>query len=466
MQPPTQRSIDWGPQRAAHLFRRAGFGASPEQIGAAVALGRYGTVDRLLDFPSVSTRPLDELLASFRFDLTTFFGSAFDRSYNQFLDLQRWWYLRLAFSPRPLEEKLTLFWHNHFATSYAKVDLPPLLYNQNQLFRRFAAGSFPQFLLEVAKDPAMLFYLDNNTNVKDAIQENWGRELLELFTMGVNRYTQADVRSAAAAFTGWTTGFEAPYAFMFDESQHDFGPKTFLGQTGNFDGGEILQILAARSETAAFVTTKLARFFIGWDPSGPLARHLRRTYMDTGGSIKEVVRTILMSDDFDASAEKNEQVKSPTELFVGTIRALNASADGRGFADYGYLTGQSLFYPPNVAGWPAYTKGAQRWVNSGAYVGRLVFARDLAEAHPAPDATGPTWNHRAFFPATFLNADEVIDYLARRLAMPEPSAALRRAVKDYLAGMGPFRWNQDDVADRWGRGALRLMLSSPEYQLQ
>ena len=457
-------SVSWNRQRAAHLLRRAGFGGTPAELGRALTEGREATVDRLLDFERTSTADLDARLAAFRFDLTTFYNDSDSRNYEQFVNLSRWWILRMVYSPRPLEEKLTLFWHNHFASSYAKVDTPPLLYAQNQLFRRLGEGRFESLLLAVAKDPAMLFYLDNNTNVKESIQENWGRELLELFTMGVNHYSQTDVRAAAAAFTGWTTQFEPPYAFFVDDSEHDAGPKTFLGQTGNLDGTDIITILARRPETAEFVTTKLARFFLGRNPGRGLARRLQDLFLSVSGDIRAVVRAILLSDEFDESADNSDQVKSPIEFCVGALRNLGATTDGALPLDFGSLIGQALFLPPNVAGWPAWTYGTTRWINTGAYAGRLLFAELLAATIPGEASSW--WQARDFFPATLGSADALIDFLAERFSMPPPSAALRRALGAYLAQMGTWRWNLDDVADRWGRGAVRLVLSSPEYQLQ
>lgn len=457
-------SNTWNRQRAAHLFRRAGFGARPAELDAAVAAGREEAVDRLLSFQSVSTSSLDARLASLGFDLTTFFADDDPRRYQQFAALQRWWYLRMIYTPRPLEEKLTLFWHNHFATSWNKVDNAPLLYAQNQLFRSLAIGRFRDLLLGIARDSAMLFYLDNNTNVKESIQENWGRELLELFTMGVNRYTQQDVRAAAAAFTGWTNQPDPPYAFVFDASEHDFGDKTFLGQSGPFDGTDVIEILSRRPETAEFVTTKLARFFLGFPPRRTLGRRLSDVFLSSGGSIRSVVRVILLSEDFDESADRCDQVKSPTELLVGALKHFDTETNAAPLLDYAPLVGQSLFLPPNVAGWPAWTAGSRRWINTGSYLWRLYFANDVAAARPGAD--GMSWDHRLYFPASIRTADELIDWLAERLNMLPPAPQLRRALHDYLAQMGPFRWNPDEIADRWGRGAARLMLSSPQYQVQ
>lgn len=463
-------SIAWNDKRAAHLLRRAGFGGTPDQVARAVQIGREAAVNELVNFEGISTARLDSLLASYNFDLTTFYDVLDPRYYAQFIDLLRWWYLRLIYTPRPLEEKLALFWHNHFANSLAKVDLPPLMYEQNNLFRSLGPYRFQTLLLEVAKNPCMLFFLDNNTNVKDAIQENWGRELLELFTMGVsNGYGQSDVRAAAAAFTGWTTAENPPYAFRFDSSQHDDGSKTFLGQTGNLDGGDIIAILVGRRETAQYVTTKLARFFLGKDPRPALARRLQDLWFASDANIKALVREILLSDEFDESADRNDQIKSPVEFIVGAMRSLGAATNAEPFFSYGAAAGQFLFSPPNVAGWTAYRPPAQggggrHWLNTGLYFARTGFANDLAAARPGPPEL--SWDAENFFAgAQVTNRDDLINDLEYRFAMTF-SASLRNGLRNYLAAAGnPFPWNPES-RDRWGRQAVGLVLKSPDYQVQ
>ena len=255
----------WDRQRAAHLYRRAGFGASPKELDLAVSLGREGTVYRLVDYEKISPAGLDAFLGLYGFDLAGFSDVPFDR----FRQLQRWWYLRMLHAPRPLEEKMTLFWHNHFATSIRKVEVQPM-YAQNQIFRALGMGRFGDLLLEVSRDPAMLLWLDNATNVKNAPNENFAREVMELFTMGRGHYTQNDVTEAARALTGWTVDAAHYNSFTFKPEFHDDGVKTFLGNRGFFEPEDIIAILAARPETAAFITAKLARAFLGGDP-GPRA---------------------------------------------------------------------------------------------------------------------------------------------------------------------------------------------------
>src|SRR5262249_19857871 len=233
----------------------------------------------------------------------------------------------MQYSPRPLQEKMTLFWHGHFATSGEKVTDPKMMYNQNQIFRRLGMGSFGDLLLAVSRDPAMLVWLDGVSNVKGAPNENFAREVMELFTMGVGHYTQEDVTESARAYTGWTIDYANPYQYVFDPGIHDDGLKVFLGRFGHYRGEDIIATLAARPETAAFVTTKLAPFFLGADPSPTLAASLQGVFASTAGNIREVVRTILLSDDFDATADRPDMIKSPVEFIVNAYRQLGAWAD-------------------------------------------------------------------------------------------------------------------------------------------
>ena len=462
-------SLSWSRARAAHLYRRAGFGGSPEELDAAVTDGREATVDRLVDFEQVPPDSLNAVLSRFNFDLTTWYPQGSDPRGAQTVRLVTWWAMRMTHTPRPLEEKMTLFWHGHFTTSDAKLDSPWMLLQQNQLFRTRGMGRFRDFLVAVSTQPAMLFWLDNALNVKDSPNENFARELMELFTMGIGHYTQQDVTEAARALTGWTfTGdHDVDFTFGFDPSIHDDGLKTFLGTAGYYRGEDICAIIAARPETAEFMTRKLARFFIGRDPRPALARRLVDAWVASDGEIRRIVREILLSDDFDESADRGEMIKSPSEFLIGAFRGLGArdeiasgdlqATTGQIVWDMGGALGQFLFVPPNVAGWP----GGRAWINTGSYVMRM-----FAVARLVWGDYSDRWDLDRFFGGrSFSSPDELIDFLADRLAMVAPSSASRRALHDYLASAGPFAWNADSP-NRWGRGALDLLMSSPEYQLQ
>src|SRR5258708_2925832 len=351
----------------------------------------------------------------------------------------------------------------HFATSYEKVDLAPLLYAQNNIFRRLGRGLFGDLLLEVSKDPAMLIWLDNDTNVREHPNENFAREVMELFTLGIGHYSQRDVTEAARAFTGWTYNPDT-YAFYFDAASHDDGAKTVLGTAGRLGGADVVALLAARSETAEFLTSKLARFFIGLPPSQALIATLRNAYLSSAGSIRMMLDALFHSDDFLLSLTAPRQVKTPTELMIGALRALDVQTDAALIPDYGYLAGQAVYLPPNVAGW----KGGLRWINTGSYLVRMNFANDVASSRSG-DADAPLpWDPARFFTgATIRSAEDLVDTTADRLGVPRPANAPRQALLSFVASAtaAPFSWSVE-TADRAARGLVHLLLARPAAQLQ
>jgi len=440
----------WDRKRAAHLYRRAGFGATAAELDLAIGLGREGAVSRLVDYDTISTDALDSWLDLFGFDPSSQ------------MDLVRWWYFRMQYTPRPLEEKMTLFWHNHFATSIEKVDSPPMMYTQNQIFRSLGMGNFGDLLLAVSRDPAMLIWLDNASNVKEAPNENFAREVMELFTMGIGNYTQVDVTAAARAFTGWTIDAADGDRFVFDPTVHDDGLKTFLGSYGYYRGEDVVAILAARPETAAFITAKLARFFLGSDPSPSLQQSLTASFLASGGDLREMVRAILLSEDFDATADQPDMFKSPVEIMVGARRSLGCYDDPANWAQWPAMMGQDVFDPPNVGGW----KGGRFWMNTGSYLVRIRIAFSIV-TQPDRSADAFRWDIGKFFEGrNFVSADDVIDFLADRFGLVYVSDPLRKSLRTYLALAGePFHWSPAWYAN-YARGAIYLVMASPEYQLQ
>jgi uncharacterized protein (DUF1800 family) len=322
-------------------------------------------------------------------------------------------------------------------------------------------GRFEDLLLEVSRDPAMLIWLDNASNVKQSPNENFAREVMELFTMGVNHYTQRDVTESARAFTGWTIDAEHDNRFVFNPDFHDDGPKMFLGNRGFFKGEHIISILAARPETASFITAKLARYFIGAVPSPALAQRLSDVFLSTSGDLREIVREILRSDDFDATADAPDMLKSPVELIVGARRALGVFDDPKGYFYWPELMGQALFRPPNVGGW----KGGRTWLHTGAYLIRINIALSIV-TQPSRGGDWFRWDISRFFEGrTFANADELIDFLLDRFNVVAPASTLHEALRGFLATADPFVWNSQAYS-RFARGSLYLLMSSPEFQLQ
>ena len=441
----------------ALLLRRAGFGASPAELDRYAGLGVEATIDELLH-PERVQEDFDALLA----DLS---GHLLDLQNLE--DVQTWWLYRMVRSRRPLVEKLTLFWHGHFAVANAKVANPQAMHNHLALLRERGLGSYRDLLLGVSRDPAMLIWLDGNTNRKNAPNENYGRELLELFTLGVGNYSEADVASAARAFTGWNLD---DGQFLFNKNQHDFGPKTFLGQTGPFDGGDIVDIVVGQRATAERITRKLFAFFAYPNPAPLILEPFVKAYLDSGADIRAVVGAILRSDAFFSDESRYGHIKSPVEFAIGAIRTLGAQARERGLIAMLRSMGQDVLNPPNVAGWA----GGRAWINSSTLLERFNFAARLATARGEPNDGG------LLAPAELLGEDarlddggRLVDRLSHLLDIelsPESHRALTEYVEApltypaYVTGT-PNPRQQQQATDARLRGAIHLALASTEFQI-
>jgi uncharacterized protein DUF1800 len=401
---------DWNYNFAAHLLERAGFGGTPEEIHALAQLTPAHAVARLVRFEGADSSHLasfDESgvhepgLEPFPpsrpavTDQAKTAGSALGINVkpagnrrlqpivNEFfywlrasvLETHRvayWWANRMLTSPRPLEEKMALLWHGHFASNEGKVRDYRKLLQQLQLFQRQGTGSFRTLLLAVAQDPAMLVFLDAGVNVKGASNENFAREIMELFTMGVGHYSEKDIREAARAFTGWNC---VDVKFVVNKDQHDDGEKTFLGKTGPFDGGDIIKIILDQPATADFIAAKIYRFFVREDLSPQLQAKLGATLRDANYEIAPLLEKIFLSRDFYSPASVGTAIKSPVELAVTTYRKLGLTAIP-GVPDFNSATGalgQQLLSPPTVAGW----NSGQSWVTPGLLLERANFVRDI-----------------------------------------------------------------------------------------
>ncbi len=357
--------------RVSLLLRRAGFGATPAELERYVDLGIEKTLDELLH-PERVDEDFDGLLGSLS-------GHLIDLQNIE--DVQTWWLYRMARTRRPLAEKMTLFWHGHFSVSNAKVANPLAMHNHLALLREKGLGSFKDLVLGVSKDPAMLIWLDGNTNRKGAPNENYGRELLELFTLGIGNYGEADVQASARAFTGWNLNENG---FIFNQNQHDPGPKTFLGQTGPLDGGDIVEAVSAHPATAERICRKLFGFFAYPAPEAPLLGSLIGAYMDSRGDIRSVVRAILTSDAFYSDESRYGHIKSPVEYTAGSIRMVGAQSRERGLILALRSMGQDILNPPNVAGWA----GGRAWINPSTLLERFNFAARLATQRGDPNDGG------------------------------------------------------------------------------
>ena len=376
----------------AHLLRRAGFGATRDELEGCVAKGYEATVEELLH-PEDAPPALDHEDIIRRYHVDSVAGMNLEGS-------QAHWLYRMINTTRPLEEKLALFWHGVFATGFAKVNQPMVEYKQIDMFRRHGLGSFRSLLTEVSKDPAMILWLDNKDNHRDAVNENYGRELLELFSLGVGNYTEDDVRQCSRAFTGWTMRNAAyhaarasrdstwPYGrldwqFQFKDDDHDDDEKTFLGHTGSFNGEDIVEIIYRHPATAKFISRHMYNFFVADEPQVPAwndvpsrdpeaINTLMDAFLKNDSHICPVLRVLFNSDFFkNATFTK---VKSPTEVVVGTVRLTGShrfpSLNDIELANQTGLIGQRLMNPPSVEGWHT---GAE-WIDTSSLVDRLNFA--------------------------------------------------------------------------------------------
>jgi uncharacterized protein (DUF1800 family) len=375
----------WGRKWAGHLYRRAAFGPSRDDIHEAERLGPQGTLELLF-----SGRPHAVEAAETLVDVGRITADADDGSGGE--QLRGWWLYWMLESGHPLREKMTLFWHNHFATSLAKVQNPSLMFRQNCLLREHALGRFGPLLQAISRDGAMLIWLDSNSNVKGKPNENYARELMELFSLGVGHYTEKDIREAARAFTGWRTD---GVGFAFDARFHDWGPKTVLGQTGAWDGGDVVRIVLEQPAAARFVVRKLYDFFVSEKamPPDSLLEPLCESFRKSDYDIAGLVRTILASRHFYSGHAFRQRVKGPVEYMLGAVQAVYRryneeeqdyrSRPQRALVARVDAMGQRLFAPPNVKGWP----GGPSWLDTAAVLERNNFAGSLAMGTLWPDPT-------------------------------------------------------------------------------
>ncbi|MDQ6601961.1 MAG: DUF1800 domain-containing protein [Chloroflexota bacterium] len=341
------------------LLWRAGLGATPAQVDAATSPGYMQAVENVVTATSTPASPPlppwpTQLPPNATPEQKIAYSQAINDANNQGITtITNWWTNLLRTSDAPLQEHLALFWHNHFATSNDKVRRPPYMLGQNTLFRSLGAGKFEDLLVAVSKDPAMLIWLDNQTNVKAHPNENWAREVMELFTLGIGNYTESDVREAARACTGWTLSYDGVVAFV--ASRFDSNSKTILGQTGNFTMDDFSHMLATHPATATHICTKLFAWFCGDAPTAGNLAPLLNAWNATGGEIRSVLRALFLSDAFLPANATTAHMKNPISWTFGLLRSLGLTATDATVANALSAQGMPLFRPPNVGGWPTGT---------------------------------------------------------------------------------------------------------------
>ena len=475
---------------AAHLLRRAGFGGTPADIDNLATKGREGAVDYLLNYTQINNQAMDDLLkASFDFsDLTD------NKKFNNG-EIRRWWFTRMVATQRQFEEKMTLFWHNHFATASSKVQ-DIYMYIQNLKLRQNALARFDDLLLQVAQDPAMLIWLDNNTNVVGKANENFGRELMELFTMGINdvvtgeaNYTEADVKEVARSFTGWnfqrSQGSPYGYTFQVRANQHDNGAKTIFAGTpyqtsGNLDGTDVITILANRPAMARYLTWKLWNFFVYPLTTSAADKatidKFAKVYLNNNHSIKELVRAIFTSDEFFSERAIFSLVKQPAELVVGALRMIGGTylpgttvgtdnpRTSNALAVASRNMGQDFFGPPDVAGWD-FNLG---WVNTASMLERFNYTNTLL-------TNRNTTNPGVFVTTNQLkknvkgNTKKTVNAFLSALGPLPINKAIRKPLQAYLTtgdNGQPIDYTTDDAyVDKKIRGLVHQIMCLPEFQL-
>ena len=376
----------------AHLLRRAGFGATRRELERYESQGYEAAVDELLA-PAEPGRMGDDLVRRYHHEYSGLMGQTGPGAT---------WLYRMISTDNPLQEKMALFWHGLFATGYPKITNGKVMLDQLRMFRRYGLGSFKTLLVELSKDPAMIIWLDNQDNHTGTINENYGRELLELFSLGVGNYTEDDVKECARAFTGWTIGNMEymklrairdsiwPYGriswhFRYREEDHDDGEKTFLGETGRFNGEDIIEIICRQEATAKFLARHMYHYFVADEPPVPQWPYtpprdpaavdaLAQAYFDSGYDIRAMLRVLFASDFFRSQDTWYEKVKSPADLMAGVLRLTGEyrmpERDFVGESQRMTFMGQQLANPPSVEGWHQGTE----WVDTGTLVERINFA--------------------------------------------------------------------------------------------
>lgn len=470
-------SRPWDARRVSHLLRRATFLPTWTELSSALAQQPGALVDQLLDV-ATEPQPPGSWVSEIPARPTTVDEEAAYNSQNQawMNDLRGWWTERMAASGMNIVEKMTLFWHGHVTTEASFVKVPQYMFQQNALFRAFALGNFRDLMKEINHDPAMLRYLDGEINIGGNPNENYARELMELYTMGEGKYTEQDIKEAARCLTGWRLDEFTSFDATFNPLYHDSGNKTFMGRTivgrssldGRFEGDEVVDIIFEDPAVATFICRQLYLAFVYNNPAavdGDVVSAMAQVFRDNDYEIKPVIEALLKSAHFFDDVNIGAMIKSPAVFEVGLARQLEASPGGaRMFADMRVLE-QHLLDPPTVAGWDGY----RTWISTTTYPFRKSYAGRFITGQ-MPGGSGQTpmdvvaWGKKFSDP---YNADILIDDILT-LLLPQPVSATRRAsyLQTMLGGAPVYEWNIDAPnADVNLRNMLARITAAPDFQL-
>ncbi len=482
------RNVGFTDADAAHLLRRAGFSATPEEVQQFAGMGREKAVDTLIFYEEISypenappfhqsdVLALEKRLLAGDLDQDTRARSLRLLAKVDEMHMQRlrdWWIERMVDSPRPLEEKMTLFWHGHFTSGYREVQSSRMMLEQNRFLRDNALSRFKNLLRGISRDGAMLRYLDNSRNVKSSPNENYARELMELFTLGEGNYSEKDVRETARAFTGWGTSLQG---FRVDKNNHDRSNKTIFGARGHFNGDHVISLLLLHPQSSRYIARKLWEFFVAPNPDSSLIDSLAIVVRESKFNIRNVLRTIFLSDAFYDDRVRFAKVKSPVELVVGAVRMLDIdNANPRGLYLACKEMGQDLFQPPNVKGWD----GERTWITSTTLLARYNFGDRLLHDSVKPNSRRRYGGSKDRAPVVFAEYDPastlrayglanstsvVRHYVNRLLQRDLPPDRFEILLSALREGETPFDVESPDAAERI-RALIFLISSMPEFQL-
>lgn len=484
----------WNFATAAHLLNRAGFGGTPAEIEKLASLGHAQAVQELVDYEKIPDPTPDpswakpdpdrpQRLATVRQadaqERRRLFQEEQRSQRERIVELRGWWLQRMARGPRPLQEKMVLFWHGHFATSIEKVRDAYLMWRQNELFRRLATGNWLQLLIEVGKDPAMLVWLDQAQSRKAHPNENFAREVMELFALGEGHYSEKDITEGARALTGWSYD-RATQRFVQRPAWHDVGQKVIFGRTGNFDGEDFLELIVQQPQAARFITGKLWNFFAGVEASEAVLTELAAAFRLAGNQFKPVLKEMFLAEEFYAPSVARNQVKSPVQWLVGSVKLLERDLPPAPLSA-GLIRnlGQDLFAPPNVKGWD----GGLSWITTNTLLARYNEAATLVQGDPSlvagalarkgkkgtpmnPAAEKRAGNLRLrgadvqklFTERERSDKDAMLAALEKRFLQSNLKPQQTKVLRDFLAGQAEL----DEVTVL---NAIRLVMSTPEYQV-
>ena len=491
-------SSDWNFSTAAHLLNRAGFGGTPSEINQLAGLSQPRAVSSLIDYENIPdpvtnpdwAHPDPERMQRYRDyinkkdTVTTEERKQFQQEQARYIqqsmvELRGWWLRRMAYGPRPFQEKMTLFWHGHFATSVEKVRDPYYMWRQNDLFRRLATGNWELLLIEAGQDPAMLVWLDQAQSRRGHPNENFAREVMELFALGEGHYTEKDVTEGARCYTGWSLD-RMNQQYVYRPFLHDDGVKTFLGRTGDLDGNDAIATIVAQPQAAVFITGKLWNYFAGQMPSPELNEALAEAFRANGNNFKPLLRTMFTCEEFYSPEIIRNMVKSPVQWLVGSVRMLECPLPPP-LICMGMLRqlGQDLFAPPNVKGWD----GGVTWITTNTLLTRYNDAQSLVRG-TVPNFTAADFARKAnangggqkyarfvqnlrmggvdpakiFTPQELGSKNELLAAVERRLLQSPLTGDQEKTLTDFLDSKPQL--NHDDILT-----VIRLVMSTPEFQV-